>query len=57
MTHQPAVDGDPGQEEGEPLPRRLDAPRCPHTDADRRCVLPSDHELGHVYPHRKAAEE
>ncbi|MEV7011420.1 hypothetical protein [Streptosporangium sp. NPDC051022] len=55
MTHQPAADGGLEDEEREPLPRRTDAPRCPHTEDDRRCVLPSDHELEHVYPHRKAA--
>ncbi|MEV8635132.1 hypothetical protein AB0395_26090 [Streptosporangium sp. NPDC051023] len=55
MTHQPAADGETGQEEGRPLPRRLDASRCSHIEAGRRCVLPVDHELEHVYPHRKAA--
>ncbi len=55
MTRKPAADGGSGEGEEQPLPRRLDAPRCPHTEADRRCVLPSGHELEHVYPHRKAA--
>ncbi|MFF4418229.1 hypothetical protein ACFYY8_37355 [Streptosporangium sp. NPDC001559] len=54
MTHQPAEDGEIGLEEELPLPRRLEAPRCPETESGRRCVLPVDHELGHVYPHRKA---
>ncbi|MER7129485.1 hypothetical protein [Streptosporangium saharense] len=55
MTHQPAEDGELGLEEERTLPRRLEAPRCPSTEAGRRCVLPVGHELGHVYPHRKAA--
>ncbi|MFF5112553.1 hypothetical protein [Streptosporangium sp. NPDC000509] len=37
------------------LPRRSDALRCPHTEGgERRCVLPPDHDLDHVYPHQKA---
>ncbi|MDP9867566.1 MULTISPECIES: hypothetical protein [Streptosporangium] len=55
MTHDPADDGGSGWEEGEALPRRSDAPRCPHTEIDRRCVLPPGHELEHVYPHQQAA--
>lgn len=55
MTRQPAADGGSGHAEGGPLPRRTGALRCPRTEDDRRCVLPSGHELEHVYPHRKAA--
>ncbi|GAA3411576.1 hypothetical protein [Streptosporangium vulgare] len=43
-----------GSEETATLPRRVDALRCPHTEpGERRCVLPPDHELDHVYPHKK----
>ncbi|GIH93263.1 hypothetical protein Psi01_38930 [Planobispora siamensis] len=34
------------------LPRRGDALRCAHQSARRRCVLPPDHALEHVYPHQ-----
>ncbi|MEU0521200.1 hypothetical protein [Streptosporangium sp. NPDC006007] len=55
MTHQPADDGGSGHEEQSTLPRRDEASRCPHTEAGRRCVLPSGHGLEHIYPYRKTA--
>ena len=56
MTHEAAVDGGSGREEQVSLPRRVDAPRCPHTEeGERRCVLPPGHELEHVFPHQKAS--
>jgi hypothetical protein len=56
MSHETAVDGGTGREEQVSLPRRADAPRCPYTEqGERRCVLPPDHELEHVFPHQKAS--
>lgn len=38
-----------------PSPRRSDTSRCPHAEHDeRRRVLPSGHDLEHVYPHQQA---
>ncbi|MFF5205587.1 hypothetical protein [Streptosporangium sp. NPDC000396] len=54
MTHDLADEGGSGRAELESLPRRSDALRCPHTEADRRCVLPPGHELDHVYPPQNA---
>jgi hypothetical protein len=55
MTHEAAVDGGSGRGEQVPLPRRVDALRCSYTEeGERRCVLPPDHELEHVFPHQKA---
>ncbi|MFJ2033608.1 hypothetical protein [Streptosporangium sp. NPDC087985] len=53
MTDNPDEVGPEGEEQE--LPRRSDAPRCPHTELDRRCVLPPGHELEHVYPYQKPA--
>jgi|GEM_PF-6711467 len=54
MTDEAAV-ADAGSEETATLPRRSDALRCPHAEGgERRCVLPADHALDHVYPHQKA---
>ncbi|WP_329079411.1 MULTISPECIES: hypothetical protein [unclassified Streptosporangium] len=54
MTDEAAV-ADDGSEETATLPRRSDALRCPHIEyGERRCVLPPDHELDHVYPYQKA---
>ncbi|GHH70988.1 hypothetical protein GCM10017673_23630 [Streptosporangium violaceochromogenes] len=54
MNHQPADDGGSGPAAQPELPRRAEAARCPHLEAGRRCVLPSGHDLKHVYPYRKA---
>ncbi|MDP9844425.1 hypothetical protein [Streptosporangium lutulentum] len=55
MTHEAAVDGVNGREEDMSLPRRADALRCPYAEqGERRCVLPSGHDLEHVFPHQMA---